>query len=80
YPEWFHFGFCLTKESDVRELYSRMRAGKVSFARHLKQYEDGTVNFYCLDPANHRVEVSWNPDEARLFREPQLSRAGVAVR
>jgi len=68
YPEWYHFGFCLTDESAVRELYARMRADGVEFARPLKEYDDGTVNFYCLDPAGHKVEVSWNPEEAKLFR------------
>lgn len=67
YPSWFHFGFCLTREDQVRELYAQMRAADVEFERPLKEYEDGTVNFYCLDPAGHKVEVSWNPDEAVLF-------------
>lgn len=67
FPSWFHFGFCLTKEDEVRDLYSRMRADTVPFARSLKEYEDGTVNFYCLDPAGHKVEVSFNPQEAKLF-------------
>ncbi len=77
YPEWYHFGFCLTEESEVRELYTQMRADGVDFPRPLKEFDDGTVNFYCLDPAGHRVEVSWNPDEAKLFRVREKS-AGAA--
>jgi catechol 2,3-dioxygenase-like lactoylglutathione lyase family enzyme len=75
FPDWFHFGFCLSDETRVRELYTEMRAKNVEFARPLKEYDDGTVNFYCLDPAGHKVEVSWNPDEAQLFnqREPATS-------
>ncbi len=76
FPDWFHFGFCLTEEAEVRELYGRMRADKVGFSRPLKEYDDGTVNFYCVDPAGHKVEVSWNPEEAHLFmHQGQLARA-----
>lgn len=78
FPDWFHFGFCRARESDVHEIYSKMRADKVSFARALKVFDDGTVNFYCYDPAGHKVEVSWNPEESKLFSPPkrELAHAG----
>lgn len=75
FPEWFHFGFCMQNEGAVRKLYADMRAEQVEFARPLKEYDDGTVNFYCVDPAGHKVEVSWNPDEAKLLRRTALTAA-----
>lgn len=69
FPEWYHHGFCLTDESDVRDLYTKMRRDGVEFARQLKEFDDGTVNFYCVDPAGYKVEVSFNRQEAHLFRE-----------
>lgn len=76
YPEWFHFGFCVQDESSVRRLYAEMRANQIEFARPLKEFDDGTVNFYCIDPAGHNVEVSWNPEESKLLRRPALAIAG----
>ncbi|HEY9684534.1 MAG TPA: VOC family protein [Oculatellaceae cyanobacterium] len=69
YPAWFHFGFCLTDEALVRTLYAQMEADNVRFAETLTEYDDGTVKFDCLDPGGHKIEVSWNPDEAPLFSD-----------
>ena len=71
FPEWYHHGFCLTEEAQVRDLYTRMRQDGVEFARQLKEWEDGAVVYYCYDPAGYKVEVSWHPDEARLVRQRQ---------
>lgn len=68
FPDWFHFGFCLSKESAVRELFAQMRSDQVEFARPLKEFRDGTVNFYCFDPAGHKVEVSWNAVEVQQLK------------
>jgi catechol 2,3-dioxygenase-like lactoylglutathione lyase family enzyme len=71
FPEWYHHGFCLTEEHQVRDLYAQMRRDGVEFSRQLKEWQDGAVNFYCYDPAGYKVEVSWHPEEARLLRQRQ---------
>lgn len=73
YPEWFHFGFCVEREDIARNLYKKMRQEGVDLPRPLKEFDDGTVNFYCQDPAGHKIEVAWHPDEAKLLH-PSPSR------
>jgi catechol 2,3-dioxygenase-like lactoylglutathione lyase family enzyme len=58
-PTWFHVGFCLDDPTKVRDLFARMKAAGVSFARELMEWDGEAVNFYALDPGGHRLEVSW---------------------
>ena len=62
FPNWFHLGFCQVSPQTVRELFARMKAGGVRFARELTEYDGEATVFFCLDPAGTKIEVSWHKD------------------
>ncbi|MHC5032829.1 MAG: VOC family protein [Planctomycetota bacterium] len=61
-PGWFHLGFTLDRPEEVKELYERMEADGVRFAKDLMEFREAVV-FYCLDPDGYKIEVSWYGDE-----------------
>lgn len=62
FPSWFHLGFCQDAPQTVRDLFAKMKAGGVRFARELTEYDGEATVFFCLDPAGTKIEVSWHKD------------------
>lgn len=56
-PEWFHFGFRLGSEDEVRRLHRRMAAAGVE-VEEIEEY-DGFVTFGCEDADGYAIEVYW---------------------
>src|SRR3989344_9014448 len=38
FPSWFHQGFCVESAAKVKEIYERMKAAGVEFAREYKEF------------------------------------------
>ena len=58
FPEWFHFGFRLDSLEGIKQLYDKMKAGKVIINTELETYDD-FVFFRCFDPDNYKLEIYW---------------------
>jgi catechol-2,3-dioxygenase len=56
FPNWFHFGFRLDSESEVRSLFEKMKSASDVHVGELGQDEDRSW-FFCKDPDGHRLEV-----------------------
>jgi catechol 2,3-dioxygenase-like lactoylglutathione lyase family enzyme len=67
-PSWFHFGFCLDSPEKVEQLYERMKTDGIKFSKELNGEAGDWLNFYCLDPAGSKVEVSWAKEDVEMMR------------
>ena len=60
WPSWFHIGFCLDAETEVRDLHASMTEAAVEMATELRDFPGEAVAFYCRDPDGVPIEVSWH--------------------
>jgi len=62
-PGFLHFGFRLGGPDEVRALMAHLEGEGVTIAE--RDDEPAYVAFKCLDPDGYRIEVYWEPGEAR---------------
>lgn len=55
-PDWFHFGFGLESEEEIRSLFKKMKSDKNIMVGNLEDSGD-PMNFYCADPDGNNIEV-----------------------
>lgn len=55
-PAWFHFGFSVDSQAQLRSLYQRMSMNGVVMLGGLNLADD-PMNFYCKDPDGNTIEV-----------------------
>ena len=55
-PAWFHFGFGVDSEAELRKLFQRMSMNGVVMQGGLNVADD-PMNFYCKDPDGNAIEV-----------------------
>jgi catechol 2,3-dioxygenase-like lactoylglutathione lyase family enzyme len=60
---FLHFGFRLAGPDQVRALMAHLEGEGVTIAE--RDDEPAYVAFNCLDPDGYRIEVYWEPGEAR---------------
>jgi catechol 2,3-dioxygenase-like lactoylglutathione lyase family enzyme len=58
FPAWFHFGFLLSSEAEVEELYSRMQSNGVPLRKLTR--EGQILGFRAYDPDRYLLEFCYD--------------------
>jgi len=67
-PAFLHAGFKAAEPDEVRTMMERMEAEGVTIVE--RNDEAAYVAFKCRDPDGHRIEVYWEPPQARSACRP----------
>lgn len=60
FPGWFHIGFCLSSETEVKNIFKKAKEMNVKIAREMMTEKDQFASFFIFDPDGYKIEVSWH--------------------
>jgi catechol 2,3-dioxygenase-like lactoylglutathione lyase family enzyme len=63
FPSWFHIGFCLNSETEVRQAYQKAKEMNIKIARDMMAETDQFASFFIFDPDGYKIEVSWHKED-----------------